>query len=234
MSKKTEELKKEKNKKKRIIWIICGVLFVAFVIWVIILNTGVETYKVDGVKYTETKEKTNLVAINVIVTTSSDIKEKGTMIAELYSDSAPITVENFKKLVSQKYYDGLLFHRVIDDFMIQTGDPTGTGSGGSEETIKGEFKNNGVNNTLSHTRGVLSMARRVGNPDTKEYMDSASSQFFIVQNNATHLDGVHAAFGKVIGGLEWIDKIASVEVDENDKPVVNQVISNIKFVKKGE
>ena len=234
MGKKTEELKKEKNKKKKITLIICSVLFLAFIVWVIILNTGTTIYTVDGIKYIETKEKTNLVAINVSVIGSEDVKENGTMIAELYPDIAPITVENFQKLVSSKYYDKLTFHRVINDFMIQTGDPSGTGAGGSEETIKGEFKNNGVENNISHTKGVLSMARRVGNPDSEEYRNSASSQFFIVQGNATHLDGVHAAFGKVIGGIELIDKIASVEVDANNKPLVEQKINSIRFVKKGE
>lgn len=142
---------------------------------------------------------------------------------ELYPDVAPITVENFKKLVSEKFYDGLIFHRVIANFMIQGGDPTGTGMGGSEENIKGEFLNNGVNNTLSHQRGVISMARS-NNPD------SASSQFFICHADSTYLDGSYAAFGKVIEGMDVVDKIAVVETDANDKPLVEQKIKTIRFV----
>ena len=152
------------------------------------------------------------------------------MIAELYPDIAPITVANFKKLVSEKFYDGLLFHRVIKDFMIQTGDPTATGNGGSEENIKGEFSNNGVDNDLSHKRGVLSMARRGGNPDTEETMNSASSQFFIVHKDSDFLDGKYAAFGLLLHGYDVLDKIAETITDENDKPTTDQVLKSVKFV----
>ena len=117
--------------------------------------------------------------------------------------------------------------------MIQTGDPTGTGHGGSEKTIKGEFVNNGIRNNISHTRGVVSMARVGGNPDTEATMNSASSQFFIVQKDSTYLDGNYAAFGKVISGMEIVDKIAVVETDENDKPIHDVVINTIRF-KEGE
>ena len=182
-----------------------------------------EVYTIEDEKYIETKEDSNLIKI--------DIKDKGIMIAELFPEIAPITVENFKTLVNEGFYDGLTFHRVIKDFMIQTGDPTATGSGGSEKTIKGEFSLNGVENNLSHTRGVLSMARRGANPDTEETMNSASSQFFIVHKDSTYLDGNYAAFGKVIKGLEIIDKIAIVSTDSSDKPINNQIINSIKFVK---
>ena len=147
----------------------------------------------------------------------------GSIKVELYADVAPITVENFKKLVSEKFYDGLIFHRVIANFMIQGGDPTGTGMGGSEENIKGEFLNNGIQNTLSHQRGVISMAR-------SQDPDSASSQFFICHADATYLDGSYAAFGKVIEGMDVVDKIASVETDANDRPVTEQKIKTIRFV----
>ncbi len=158
-----------------------------------------------------------------------DVKDYGKIVIELYPEVAPRTVKNFKELVSNNFYDGVTFHRVINNFMIQTGDPTGTGSGGSEKTIKGEFINNGIRNNLSHTRGVVSMARVGGNPDTEATMNSASSQFFIVQADSTYLDGNYAAFGKVISGMEIVDKIASVETDENDKPINDVVINTIRF-----
>ena len=139
---------------------------------------------------------------------------------ELYPETAPITVANFTKLVKEGFYDGLIFHRVIPGFMIQGGDPTGTGMGGSKENIKGEFAANGVNNPLKHTRGVISMARAT-NPD------SASSQFFIMHRDAPHLDGSYAAFGKVVEGIEAVDRIAMVRTDRRDKPVENQVMKRV-------
>lgn len=170
---------------------------------------------INKVKYEETNKITNYVKMDTT---------KGIILIELYPEIAPITVENFQNLVNEKFYDGLIFHRVIKDFMIQGGDPEGTGFGGSDKTIKGEFKNNGVENNLSHTRGVISMARN------SISMDSASSQFFIVHKDSTFLDGDYAAFGKVIAGLDVVDKIASIQVDSNDKPVVDQKIKSIRFV----
>ena len=174
---------------------------------------------IDKVSYKETNKVTNYVKIET---------NKGIMLLELYPDIAPITVENFQNLVSEKFYDGLIFHRVIKDFMIQGGDPEGTGMGGSEKTIKGEFKNNGVENNLSHTRGVISMARN------SISMDSASSQFFIVHKDSTYLDGDYATFGKVIAGLDVVDKIAEVDVDSNDKPRITQKIKSIRFISIGD
>ncbi len=139
---------------------------------------------------------------------------------ELCPKDAPMTVENFKELVGQGFYDGLIFHRVIDGFMIQGGDPTGTGMGGSENTIRGEFRANGVNNTIKHKRGTVSMAR------TNE-PNSASSQFFIVQRDSLYLDGQYAAFGMVTEGMEVVDEIASCKTDYNDRPVVPQRIKRI-------
>ncbi len=139
---------------------------------------------------------------------------------ELDATAAPITVANFEKLVSEKFYDGLIFHRVIAGFMIQGGDPTGTGMGGSDEEIKGEFAANGWNNPISHERGVISMART-------QIPDSASSQFFICHADAKFLDGQYAAFGRVVDGIEVVDKIASVATDFRDKPVVDQQIKTI-------
>lgn len=139
---------------------------------------------------------------------------------ELYPEAAPKTVANFEKLVSEHFYDGLIFHRVIKGFMIQGGDPEGTGMGGSKEKIKGEFRANGVPNDIKHTRGVISMARSM-NPN------SASSQFFIMHKDAPHLDGQYAAFGKVVEGIEVVDEIAETKTDFRDKPLKEQKIKSI-------
>lgn len=136
---------------------------------------------------------------------------------ELYPDIAPISCENFEKLVKQGFYDGLGFHRIISGFMIQGGCPEGDGTGGPGWTIKGEFAANGVKNDLKHTRGVLSMARAM-NPD------SAGSQFFIMHEDAPHLDGQYAAFGKVVEGMDVVDEIAAVRTDFRDKPLKPQII----------
>ncbi|MBQ6478196.1 MAG: peptidylprolyl isomerase [Erysipelotrichaceae bacterium] len=146
-----------------------------------------------------------------------------TMLAELYPDIAPVTVENFLNLIQKHFFDGLIFHRVIKGFMIQGGDPTGTGMGGSEKTIKGEFDANGFHNELKHTRGVLSMARTMD-------PDSASSQFFIMHQDAPHLDGQYAAFGKVIEGIETVDEIADVRTDYRDKPLEEQRIRTVEII----
>ena len=146
-----------------------------------------------------------------------------TMTAELYPETAPQTVENFIDLINEHFFDGLIFHRVIKGFMIQGGDPSGTGMGGSERTIKGEFESNGFRNDLKHTRGVLSMARTMD-------PDSASSQFFIMHQDAPHLDGQYAAFGKVIDGIETVDEIAGVRTDYRDKPLEPQRIRTIEIV----
>lgn len=140
---------------------------------------------------------------------------------ELFKEVAPITVQNFLNLVDEKFYDGLIFHRVIEGFMIQGGDPTGTGMGGSSKKIKGEFKINGVNNELNHTRGVISMARSYDN-------NSASSQFFIMHEDAPHLDGSYAAFGAVVSGIENVDEIAKTKTDYNDRPIKEQKIKTIR------
>ena len=139
---------------------------------------------------------------------------------ELYPDIAPISCENFEKLVKSGFYDGLTFHRVIPGFMIQCGCPKGNGTGGPGWTIKGEFSGNGVKNDLKHTRGVLSMARSM-------MPDSAGSQFFIMHEDAPHLDGQYAAFGKVIEGMDVVDEIAEVATDYNDKPTTPQVMKKV-------
>ena len=167
--------------------------------------------------YTRTNEVTNTVEI--------EMADGGKIVVELDEKSAPITVKNFQKLVSQHFYDGLIFHRVISGFMIQGGDPKGTGTGGSKETIKGEFRVNGVNNPLSHERGVISMAR-------SQFYNSASSQFFICHADAKFLDGQYASFGKVVEGMDAVDRIAEVQTDYNDRPVVEQKMKKVSFVQK--
>lgn len=152
------------------------------------------------------------------------IKDYGTISLELDADVAPITVTNFVKLVNEGFYDGLTFHRIIDGFMIQGGDPLGTGLGGSDEEIKGEFLLNGVKNNISHTRGTISMARATS-------YNSASSQFFIVHEDSTFLDGKYAGFGKVTSGMEIVDKICAdtkVEYDngtvlKENQPIIEKI-----------
>jgi len=144
---------------------------------------------------------------------------------ELYPDVAPISVENFVKLVKDGFYNGLIFHRVIPGFMIQGGCPQGTGMGGPGWQIKGEFSANGVNNTLRHTRGVLSMAR-------SQHPDSAGSQFFIMHADSPHLDGQYAAFGKVIEGMDVVDEIASTPTGPSDRPKQDQRMVNVTYAEK--
>lgn len=149
-----------------------------------------------------------------------EMENGGKMTLELYPETAPITVANFVKLAKSGFYDGLIFHRVIEGFMIQGGDPTGTGMGGPGWEIKGEFSSNGVKNPLRHTRGVISMAR-------SSRPDSAGSQFFIMHKNAPHLDGSYAAFGKMTDGFETLDKIATTPTDYSDRPRTAQKIKTV-------
>ena len=142
------------------------------------------------------------------------------MKAELYPDIAPISVNNFISLIQKNFYDGLIFHRVIRGFMIQGGDPQGTGMGGPGYSIKGEFAANGFKNDLKHTEGVLSMARSM-------MPDSAGSQFFIMHKNAPHLDGSYAAFGKIIEGMDVVNKIAETPTDYSDRPLEDQKIAAV-------
>lgn len=155
---------------------------------------------------------------NPIVT----FKMKGgdTFYAELYPDVAPNTVNNFISLVKSGFYNGLTFHRVIEGFMIQGGDPKGNGTGGPDYTIKGEFDKNGFKNPLKHKRGVLSMARSM-------MPNSAGSQFFIMHADAPHLDGQYAAFGSIMDGMDVVDKIASVNVDYNDRPINDVIMEEV-------
>ncbi|MGN1043041.1 MAG: peptidylprolyl isomerase [Christensenellales bacterium] len=166
--------------------------------------------------YVESKDVTDSVKI--------EMENGDCVVVRLFDEIAPVTVKNFQKLVKNGFYDGLIFHRVISGFMIQGGDPLGNGTGGSSERIKGEFLYNGVKNNLSHERGVISMARA-------QHPDSASSQFFICHADAKFLDGQYAAFGKVTEGMETVDKIAAVATDYNDRPLIEQKMKRVYFVK---
>ncbi len=203
--------------------------------------------------YSESESETDFVVI--------DVDGYGQMIVELYPDIAPVTVANFKKLVAEGFYNGLIFHRVISDFMIQGGDPEGTGMGGSDEDITGEFSLNGIENPLKHEKGVISMARSGSNyeqylsvytyeqlakefkkqagvditaeeieADVKKACNSASSQFFIMHKTTSSLDGNYAAFGRVVYGLEVVDKIAAVDTNSSDKPLEDVVMTSVRFV----
>lgn len=149
------------------------------------------------------------------------------MKAELYPEIAPNTVHNFISLINSNFYDGLIFHRVINGFMIQGGDPEGTGMGGPGYGIKGEFAQNGFQNNLKHSAGVLSMARSM-------MPDSAGSQFFIMHKNAPHLDGAYAAFGKIIEGMDIVDKIAETATDYSDRPMEEQKMKKVTVETFGE
>ena len=186
------------------------------------IKAEIDSMKVED--FTETNKKTEYVKITV--------KDHGDIIVRLRSDIAPITVKNFQKLVGDKFYDGLTFHRIYKGFMIQGGDPKGDGTGGSGTTIKGEFEENGVKNDLSHVTGVISMARR------SSPMDSATSQFFICNADASgSLDGSYAGFGYVVAGLDTVMSVSDVEVTANSsgemsKPVGTVTITSIRFVEK--
>lgn len=162
---------------------------------------------------------------NPIVTI--EMEDGGIIRAELYPEIAPNTVRNFVSLVKKGFYDGVIFHRVIPGFMIQGGDPTGTGMGGPGYSIEGEFTSNGFKNDLKHTRGVLSMARAMD-------PNSAGSQFFIMHADAKHLDGQYAAFGKVTDGMDVVDQIAAGKTDGNDRPLTEQKIRRITVDTHGE
>lgn len=181
---------------------------------------------------TENSEKNNESGENDMYRTGTHhaemvVKDYGTVKMELYADIAPITVANFAKLVNEGFYNGLTFHRIMSGFMIQGGDPLGNGTGGSDEEIKGEFALNGVENSISHTRGTISMARASA-------YNSASSQFFIMHQDYTGLDGAYAAFGKVTDGMEVVDKICEnvIPVDNNGTVLKNEqpIIESIKMI----
>ncbi len=178
--------------------------------------------------YIPSDETTDYVCMNVTYTDSKGTVRKENIVVKLDASNAPITVANFQKLVSEKFYDGLTFHRVVKGFMIQGGDPNGDGTGGSSQTIKGEFSYNNVQNEISHKRGVISMAR-------SQAYNSASSQFFIVHEDSTFLDGQYAGFGEVVYGMDTVDGIANTAVNnpssQSPKPVHTVTINTMTFVK---
>lgn len=201
-------------------------------------NEPIKTTLAPTSSYTSSTSATNYVKLNVSYTADNGQRYNGDIVVKLDAESAPITVANFQKLVGEKFYDGLTFHRVIENFMIQGGDPNGNGTGGSDEEIKGEFSANGVDNPIKHERGVISMARSgerrdaYGNLIDTGY-DSASSQFFIVHQtnlNSTNLDGKYAAFGHVVFGMETVDGIAGIATGSSDKPLRTVKIESAVFV----
>lgn len=204
---------KKKQKNGRMLWIILAAAVLG-VLSVVLVGGAVQTSK--------PAEPGLLTGDHYI---QIDVKDYGSITAVLHADTAPITVTNFMKLVNDKFYDGLTFHRIISGFMIQGGDPLGNGMGGSKEQIKGEFSANGVQNDLKHTRGVLSMAR-------SQMPNSASSQFFIMHDVAPHLDGQYAAFGEVLTGMEVVDAICAKtpvtdrngSVAKANQPVIERII----------
>ena len=203
-------------------------LALALIVFALPLVSCGEKEDVPEGPYSFSETETDYVRLKVVTKDGNKTKAVGEIVVKLEPDVAPITVANFKKLVGQKFYDGLIFHRVINNFMIQGGDPKGTGIGGSDENIKGEFASNGVENNISHKRGVISMARNGYD------MDSASSQFFIVHKDSPSLDGDYAAFGAVVYGIETVDKIAKVSTNMNDKPYNDIIIESARFVTPNE
>ena len=201
-----------------------AVLICAFMVCTLITACGDKTEKTpENTAAPEasadiTQKEENKIMVEITM------KDGGKMQLELYPDVAPATVKNFVKLVNDGFYDGLTFHRIIKGFMIQGGDPEGTGMGGSKDTIKGEFKQNGVQNDLKHTRGVISMARSQ-NPN------SASSQFFIMHDDAPYLDGQYAAFGKMVSGFEELDKLAETPVQDGNGTVAKGDQPQIETIK---
>lgn len=185
---------------------------IAAVLLAILAMTGCQKTEDTSTK-SETQAESSKDLLSGIHHAEIQVKEYGTITVELDADAAPVTVTNFVNLAKDGFYDGLTFHRIMDGFMIQGGDPNGDGTGGADETIKGEFSSNGVGNEISHTRGTISMARA-------QDPDSASSQFFIVQEDSDYLDGDYAAFGHVTSGMEIVDQICKDVPVEDDNGTV--------------
>lgn len=199
---------------KYIYFIVAIVIIVIIVVGILYKKNKNETQLIENTEGQETSHTEE--SLTGIYHAEILIKDYGTITVELDGDIAPVTVTNFVQLANQGFYDGLTFHRIINGFMMQGGDPEGNGNGGSGKNIKGEFKANGVENNISHIRGVISMAR------AKAY-NSASSQFFIVQQDSTYLDGQYAGFGKVLSGMEIIDKICEeTPVIDNNGTVLKE------------
>ncbi len=229
-----QEAKEKRRRQNRIVYgtlgIFLAVILIAVAVVVIVTNRPQKMELIyEDTTFSESASETDYVRLEVTFTDAAGDFKKGNIYIELRPDVAPETVANFKSLVESGFYNGLTFHRIMPGFMIQGGDPKGDGTGGSDQTIKGEFEANGFENNLSHTRGVISMAR------SSNSYDSASSQFFIVhQDSAESLDGLYAAFGEVVSGMEVVDAITEVDlvtVDSQTKMPVHPVtIESATFV----
>lgn len=215
-----------------IVSIIIGIILIAGIVFFIVknnLNNKLDTTstknEIKKENLVESKEENKMEKLSGKINSEISIKNYGVIKLELDADVAPITVTNFVKLAKEGFYDGLTFHRIISGFMIQGGDPLGNGTGGSDETIKGEFSQNGIKNSIEHVRGTISMARSFAR-------DSASSQFFIMHQDAPHLDGAYAAFGHVISGIEIVDKICEdTKVEDSNGTVLKENQPIIEIVK---
>ena len=223
-----QQKKLQQEKKQTLILAIVTLALVAAIVGAIVLTTVLSNRPIydlaDKKSYTVSETATNYVKLNVSYTDDEGKKHNGDIIVKLDPECAPITVANFQKLVGEGFYNGLIFHRVIENFMIQGGDPKGDGTGGSSQQIIGEFSENGIDNPIKHERGVISMARG------SYSMDSASSQFFIVHKTYPSLDGKYAAFGHVVFGMTSVDGIATIATNSSDKPLNNAVIESAVFV----
>ena len=223
-----QQKKLQQERRQTIILTTVTLALIAVIVSVIVIatvNANRPIYDLaDKNTYTVSKTATNYVKLNVSYTDDEGEKHNGDIIVKLDPTSAPITVANFQKLVGEGFYDGLTFHRVIENFMIQGGDPKGDGTGGSSQQITGEFSENGIDNPIKHERGVISMARGGYS------MDSASSQFFIVHKTYPSLDGKYAAFGHVVFGMTTVDGIAAVATNSDDKPLKNVIIESAVFI----
>ena len=230
MTRKQREEYEAQQKMKKVI-IIAAAALVAFVAIVAIIYFATQEKPVETTPTTNNAVEMNAVSTSEYAQENDPIvtiemENGGQMVLQLYPAAAPNTVANFVELAQSGYYNGLTFHRVIPGFMVQGGDPEGTGMGGPGYSIKGEFAGNGVENNISHKRGVISMAR-------SSMPDSAGSQFFIMHADANYLDGQYAAFGEVLSGIEVVDEIAVVATNANDKPLEDVVIKSITVDTKG-
>ena len=235
-------VKKKKEQRLLLIISICTIALILIAVGVSILVTKLANKSEETTPEDTTTAETadpkplSYVSMTVKYTDNNNQEHTGDIVLELDPNAAPITVENFTKLVQDGFYDGLTFHRVIENFMIQGGDPEGTGGGGSDTDIKGEFSANGVNNPIKHERGVISMARNGVHYNDKGELDygynTASSQFFIVHQTYPSLDGQYAAFGHVISGMEYVDGIATMQTNASDKPIKDAIIVSAKIIEK--
>ena len=222
---KNKNAKKSSNKTINILIIACTVAIIILTVLIAVSFKNSDAPKNETTITMMDKIKELNITENPVATL--EMENGGRVVIELYPKIAPNTVCNFIELANSGYYDGLIFHRCIQGFMIQGGDPEGTGMGGPGYTIKGEFTANGFENNLSHERGVISMARRA------MPLDSAGSQFFIMVADSTYLDGEYAAFGKVIEGMKVVDAIVANETDQNAQPLQDQIITSIRVDSKG-